>query len=157
VLVVGRRSEILQGSALGFCGDDVGRGFLYLERMMGSGERLSTLAAIGLLGTALLTTACGGGSDDDDNDNSSRWQCYSVAFDDTCECYEIEPGSSFDYEGSGIEEVEDCGGYEVCMSYFDSFFEENRCDCGPVGFMPGLGFGEDDIVDLTVVEACPLP
>lgn len=133
--------------------DDVSVSLSYFDHMTGSEGRLSTLTAFALV-TALFSTACGGGKDDDD-DNSSRWQCYSVAFDNTCECYEIEPGTVFDYEGSGIEEVKDCGGYEVCMSYYDTFFEENRCDCGPMGFMPGLGISEDDIENLTVVETCP--
>lgn len=103
----------------------------------------------------VLLVACGGGKNDDKDDDepSLRWQCYADTSFGTCECYGIEPGSSFYYEGSSIVEVDECSGYAACFSYFDTFFEEKRCDCGDEGFMP---FGPaEDISDLTMVEACP--
>lgn len=102
----------------------------------------------------VLVTACGGGKDEDDDEPSLRWQCYEDTSLGDCECYGIEPGSSFEYEGSSIVEVDECAGYPVCFSYFDEFFEEKRCDCGDESFMP---FDVDGSVsDLEMVESCPV-
>lgn len=100
----------------------------------------------------LLVTACGGGKEEDDE--PSPWQCYEDTSIGDCECHFVEPGAVLDIEGSSIVEVEECSGYPVCYSYFDEFFEEERCDCGEEDYVPMEV--EGDLSALTMVESCPV-
>jgi hypothetical protein len=100
----------------------------------------------------VLVTACGGGQEEDE-ESSSPWQCYENTDTGDCECHFVEPGAVLGIDGSSIVEVDECSGYPVCFSYYDEFFEEERCDCGEEGFVP-LEV-EGDLSALTMVESCP--
>lgn len=100
----------------------------------------------------LVVTACGGGKEEE-GEEPSPWQCYEDTSIGDCECHFVEAGGELGIEGSSIVEVDECSGYPVCYSYFDEFFEEERCDCGEEGFVPMEV--EGDLSALTTVESCP--
>jgi hypothetical protein len=95
----------------------------------------------------LLATACGGG--DKEDDPAKRWRCYEDA-SGTCECL----GSEWQVDGDSITEVNECTGYEMCLFYYDDFFEETFCECGGADYMPRAQ--DEDISDLQMVESCPV-
>lgn len=97
----------------------------------------------------LLTTACGGGEEE----VTYEWKCYERADFDNCECYEVASGEDPTLNDMATE-VDDCSGYEVCMSYYDTLREEGRCDCGGVDFEPNLG--ETQRSDTKTVDSCPV-
>lgn len=94
----------------------------------------------------LFSMSCGGGEEE----TLYEWECYSWTDLGTCACYEVKKGSSVSV-GSATK-VDDCGGYEVCMSYYDSPREQGRCDCGGEDFEPSVTQRRDT----KKVDTCPV-
>lgn len=97
----------------------------------------------------LFATACGGGDKDDDDDSGKSWRCYEDT-SGTCECL----GSEWQVDSDSVTEVDECTGYEMCLYYYDEFFEETFCECGGADYTPSAQ--DEDISDLQVVESCPV-
>ena len=97
----------------------------------------------------LFSVSCGGGEEE----SPYEWQCYSRNDFGTCECYEVTKGSSVAL-GDSATTVDDCGGHELCMSYYDDLREQGRCDCGGEDFEPNLS--ETQRRDTKRVDTCPV-
>lgn len=97
----------------------------------------------------LLSISCGGGEEE----SPYEWRCYERTDFAVCECYEVTKGSSFSV-GSSAMEVDDCGGYELCKSYYDTGNEQGRCDCGGADFEPFLN--ESRRRGTKTVDTCPV-
>jgi hypothetical protein len=110
---------------------------------------------------ASLVVVVGCGSDDEDREESSypgvtHWTCYANTATGICDCYGLGSGDNIAVGGSDIDEVDDCGGYAECKTFYDEEYEEWLCGCGPVGFTPGVHSGvSDNLVEKEVVAECP--
>jgi hypothetical protein len=94
----------------------------------------------------LIFTACGG----EEEKTEYEWRCYERQT--SCECHETVKGEDPNVRGT-VTEVDDCSGYERCLSYYDMSDEKGRCDCGPAGFEPNVS--ETQREDTKSVNSCP--
>jgi hypothetical protein len=103
---------------------------------------------------ALATAGCGG--DDEDGGGGgggggggARWKCYDDTMFGQCDCQNLPPGDDWINSGKGIVEVASCPAYQMCVTYYDAFFEVDGCSCGETGLMPL------DAMNIMPVASCP--
>jgi hypothetical protein len=101
---------------------------------------------------ALAAAGCGGGDDDSaDDGGGAKWKCYDNTTFAECDCYNLPPGELYEDQTEGSREVSSCPSYELCLKYYDTFFEWDACACGASDLMPL------DAMDIQTVSACPPP
>jgi hypothetical protein len=101
----------------------------------------------GLFGLAAI--GCGG--DEDSGGAGAKWKCFDNTLYGECQCYSLPPGESYEDQSDGVREVSSCPSYELCLKYYDTFFEWDACSCGASDMMPL------DPMDIRMVAACPPP
>jgi hypothetical protein len=124
---------------------------------------------------ALATSGCGGEDPVDDDDDGgggsssggssgggssgggssgtggggTRWKCFDDTMYDQCDCQSLGPNEDWINETKGAVEVARCPAYELCVTYYDTFFEVNGCSCGASDLMPF------DATNVMPVGSCP--
>jgi hypothetical protein len=104
----------------------------------------------GILCVLLGFATFGCGDDEEDADGGgANWTCFDNAAYGECGCYAVPPGEVYEDQTQGAMEVSSCPSYQLCLKYYDVFFEWDACSCGASDMMPL------DAMDIQSVSACP--